>query len=128
MNFAQLDAVPDAHLKWTLVILVVILTTGAAIVAAYASLKKRRTIVEPQPMLVEKTPKRFNAQLCEMQHTELNRRLAGHDAEINSIWTTLRSEDEQTRVELRNFSVKIIRSLGRIEGHLGIEEEPLKEL
>lgn len=81
--------------------------------------KDVRIAKEDQPLEFSKAPKRFNAALAEQQHSELNRRLNGHDTEIDSLWSTLRAEDENTRKELREYVANTNLSLGRIEGKLG---------
>lgn len=61
--------------------------------------------IEPQPLEVRKQPKRFNHELSESRHREVTGRLDGHDAEIDSLWTTLRAEDKAIReTHAQNFA------------------------
>ena len=105
------------------------LVVGIAIVAgAVIALiaMNRKTVVkldDNPPPEYRKAQKRYNHDLAESRHSEVTRQLASHDAELNSIWSTLRSEDEAIRVELRNSQEKIYRSLGRIEGRLGTNHQ-----
>jgi|GEM_PF-7084995 len=75
--------------------------------------------IHPQPLPIDKVPKRFNPELARSQKEEVDRRLDGHDAEIDSIWNALHAEDEATRKELREYVAQTNLSLGRIEGKLG---------
>jgi hypothetical protein len=55
------------------------------------------------------------------QHLEHGRRLDGHDAQIDQIWTTMRAEDNQTRRENGVKFESIMAALGEIKGKMGIK-------
>lgn len=131
MFLAQLQSVPAETFKWVIIILIGLLGVAYTIVRIIKAFQKKRTRIEPQPLEVRAVAKRFNYDLAEDRHMEITRRLEAHDAEIDSIWNTFRAEDTAIRAALleareRNASrfEQIAKSLGRIEGRLGIPPAP----
>ena len=61
---------------------------------------------EPQPP---------NASL-ELADAALKERVANIERAIESIWTTMRAEDDRTRRELTQFAKDVERAVGRLEG------------
>lgn len=118
---AQIDAVPADFLKWLLVVFLAMLGAAGTVFGILSYFKKRRVRIEPQPVGVSIKAKRFNYDLAEQRHGDMTRRLDSNEAEINSIWTTMRSEDSAIREELRDSNLAVSKSLARIEGHLGIQ-------
>ncbi len=118
--FAQstdLPAVPSDTLKWVMIVMVAMLLIA---IAVYSAFGRKRVKLDDEPAAeIRKAAKRYNHDLCESRHADLDRRLDGHDAEINSLWNTVRSENEAIRLEARKTNERTFRALGRIEGRLG---------
>jgi hypothetical protein len=76
--------------KWSLGCILI----GAVIafVGLLLLLRRNTVSIEPQPVAVEKAPKRFSKDLCDFQHREINQHLGRHDTEIARIWEALRIE------------------------------------
>ena len=74
--FAQtnLGDVPADTFKWVFIIL---LSLAVMAIGAYAALRNRKqtTTIDPQPVEVAKSPKRFNHDLAEQRHADHERRL-----------------------------------------------------
>ena len=78
MMIAQTDlpSVPDATLKWTLIVLVAIVLIACAVYAAVRKPGKQRVKIEDDPAIeVRKAPKRFNHDLAESRHQDHERRI-----------------------------------------------------
>ena len=115
----DLPSVPAETLKWTLIILVAVLLIAAVIVGLVRGFRPEKvTLNDDPPVEFRKAPKRFNHDLAEARHSEHARRLDGHDAEIEQIWTTMRSEDAAIRREMGAKFDAILMSLGEIKGEL----------
>ena len=117
---AQLDSVPEGYVKWFFVILfvlIVIVGIIVGIISAYRKPSPIRIDDNPAPEF-RKAPKRYNHDLFIAQHGEVSRRLDGHDAEINSLWETMRSEDAAIRRENGAKFDAILLSLGEIKGEI----------
>ena len=113
----DLPSVPDATLKWVLIILVAIVLITAAVYVAFG--KRGAIKIDDQPAIeVRKAAKRYNHDLCVANHGEIQRRLDGHDAEIEQIWTTMRNEDAAIRRENGAKFDAILMSLGEIKGEI----------
>lgn len=119
---ANLDQVPAEPFKWILITLIGLLLVAVAIIAIIKSFSKSTTNILPDPLRTEKAAKRYNHDLGEQRYKDTLRRIESHDAEINTLWSTLREEDQATRAEMQDTFGKISRSLGRIEGRMGITE------
>lgn len=89
----------------------------------YFGFKKRVVQIDPQPIEVRKSAKRFNHEEQQARFVEHDRRLDEHGAEINSLWNTMRAEDAKLREETQTRFLKIAESLGRIEGRLGTNRQ-----
>lgn len=126
--FAQstdLPSVPAEILKWVLIIIVSIVLICCAIYATFFSGRKVKAKLEDDPPItVRKAPKRYNHDATEQRFTQIEGRLEANDAEIDSLWNTMRAEDKQTRDDHAKNQARIERSLGRIEGRLGIPPQP----
>lgn len=67
--------------------------------------KKEKRIIAPQPLEVEGELKvqskgrRFNAGEWDAKHVEIDRRLDEHGEQIESLWSTMRAEDKESRQE-----------------------------
>jgi len=120
---ANLESVPDSTFKWTVITIFGLILIAASIIGIIVAFRKQQTAIEPNTIAVRKAQKRFNHDLCLTQHADIKRRLDGHDAELNTLWNTVRVEDEDIRKEMRASFGQISRSLGRIEGRLGITLE-----
>jgi len=122
MIFAQaaLNSVPDSYAKWFFVCLFVVLSVAAMIIGIVKTLQppKPHRLNDDPPIEVRKAPKRYNHDLFVSQHDDVNRRLNGHDKEIEQLWSTLRAEDAETRRQMAESFLSIQRALGRIEGKL----------
>jgi hypothetical protein len=120
----DLSAVPADYLKWFLICLFGIVAGAGAVLALIGRFTKQTREVRGGPVVVEGEVKvlpkgrRFSAEACDAKHTEITRRLDGHDEQINHLWFTLRDEDAKTRKELNDTFQSIQRALGRIEGKI----------
>lgn len=121
---AQLDAVPGETLKWIAIVLLVLLGAAASIVMIWKATQKPALAIEPQPVEVSKSPKRFNYERTEARFVEHDRRLDEQKEQIDLVWQTMRDEDAKIREETREQFLAISRSLGRIEGRLGVNNAP----
>lgn len=115
---------PDANsfLQFWLSLALILGVVVAGVTIWAMTRKKQRTEISPQPLSVSKTPKRYNHDLAESRHSEVERRLNSHEAEIEQIWTTMRKEDADIRKEQRDYAQRVLLALGRIEGRLGIKQ------
>lgn len=115
----DLPSVPAETLKWTLIILVALLLIAAVIKGLVRGFRPEKvTLNDDPPVEFRKAPKRFNHDLAEDRHHEVTRRLEGHDAEIEQLWTTMRKEDAAIRLENGAKFDAILLSLGEIKGEL----------
>jgi hypothetical protein len=116
----DLPAVPANTLKWVVVILVVIFLVACAGIVAWSSLRKPEKLeIKDEPAIeIRKAPKRYNHDLAEQRYAEHTRRLDAHDAEIEQLWTTMRSEDAAIRKETGIKFDAILLALGEIKGEL----------
>lgn len=87
----------------------------------YFGLRKRHVHIEPQPVEVTKSPKRYNHDRTEQRFVDHERRLDEHGEAIESIWTTMRAEDAKIREDNNTQFRLIAKSLGRIEGRLDVK-------
>jgi hypothetical protein len=126
----DLPSVPDSTLKWVLIILVSIVLIAAALYAAFHKSGPVKIDDNPPPEY-RKAPKRYNHELAEQRNADMNGRLTAHDAELDSIWNTMRSEDQKIRNELEvtrqvngdRFN-RICFALGKIAEKLGVDIDP----
>jgi hypothetical protein len=118
------DAVPASFIKNLMIVMLAALGGAGVVVGMYAVFRKKG--IEPQPLgveveggvQVEKRTQFVPKPTCKILHNEVDRRLAEHDKSIQSLWSTMREEDERTRAQLNKSFNDIERSLGRIEGKL----------
>lgn len=84
---AQLDAAPAEYVKWFFVCLFAVILVALAIFAAVMATRKAKPVkIDDNPEIgVRKAAKRYNHDLAEERHAELNRRLDEHDREIKEI-------------------------------------------
>lgn len=126
-----LEGVPADFVKYFLMVLIALAGAGAGAVAVWARVSKegRKREVSGGPVEVtgevKVMPKgrRYSAEFCDSRHTEVERRLEGHDHEITNLWNTLRAENTSIRAEMTQCFKSIERSLGRIEGQLSAKDE-----
>lgn len=114
----QISDVPAEFIKSALV-LVVGLAGGAGAVLTVAGKYRKQVRTIEQPLEVRPSPNLLSVEGHAQTHQEVDRRLEGHDMQIDSLWKTMRREDEHTRAETRKCLQDIERALGRIEGKLG---------
>ena len=96
------------------------LATIAGLIFAVASANRKviaKVDQEPPPEF-RKAQKRYNHDLFVAQHQETSRRLDGHDAEIEQLWTTMRNEDSAIRRETGVKFDAILLALGEIKGEI----------
>jgi len=122
MMLAQqtLDALPANFWKSFCIALFAIIGLILAVVTIWALTRKPPKVEisdNPSPEF-RKAPKRYNHDLSEQRYGEQTRRLDGHDAEIEQLWTTMRSEDAAIRRENGAKFDAILISLGEIKGEL----------
>lgn len=84
----------------------------------YFGFKRRTVKIDPTPLKVSQTPKRYNHELTEQRYNEVSGRLDGHDVKFQEIWKTMRAEDAAIRMETTRCFRDIERALGRIEGKI----------
>ena len=118
MTLAQIDAVPATTLKWALLLAFALLSAVGIAVGIWSAFAKRSIHIEPQPVEVRKSPKRYNHELITTQFQTVDHRLDKHDGQIQEIWTTMRAEDAAVRAEFNRCFKDIERALGRIEGKI----------
>jgi hypothetical protein len=117
---ASLDAVPANYWKFFCISALVLLGTAVSIVSLWALTRKPAPVkIDDEPAINTraKSP-RFNHALNESRHGDVIRRLDGHDAAIDQLWTTMRQEDADTRKEMGAKFDSILLALGEIKGEL----------
>ncbi len=70
--------------------------------------KHRSLSIEPQPVSVSKTPKRYNHDLAESRHDEVSRRLDEHDVEIRRLDKALDEKVGDISAQLNAMPGKIV--------------------
>jgi hypothetical protein len=127
MILAQTDLpeVPSETLKWVLIVIVAIVLIGLAIAGFLKGLQKPapQRLNDDPPIEVRKASPRYNHPLNEARHHEVERRLTANEAEIDQIWSTFRGEVADIRLNNAERFEAISKSLGRIEGAMGIPKE-----
>ena len=118
-----LDMLPmDAAFKQiakVLIILVAVLFISLAIYAALNTGKAKAMKIDDNPAPeFRKAAKRYNHDLTEARFGNTERRLDGHDAELEQLWNTMRSEDAAIRRENGAKFDAILLSLGEIKGEI----------
>lgn len=116
--FAQLDKVDPAFLHQAVILFAGLLVGSGAAVSIYASLARRRRIIEPQPLQVAEMPAPYNPVACHGLHSEANRRLSDHDAQLRELWQLVRGEHTAIRGEMSRGFQAIDRAIGRLEGKI----------
>lgn len=121
----DLSSVPAEVLKYVLIVIVSIILITAAVYMAFFSGRRlvQARLDDDPPITVRKAPKRYNHDAIEQRFTNVEKRVDASEAEIDSLWNTMRAEDKQTRDEHAKSLGRIQRSLGRIEGRMGIPPE-----
>lgn len=71
---ANLDQVPADTFKWVAIMIIGLIVLGCVVWATFAN-RKQTTTIEPQPVEVAKSPKRFNHDLAEQRYADHERRL-----------------------------------------------------
>jgi hypothetical protein len=115
---AQIDKVSPSFLHQAALLFVAVLAGAASVAAILGTFMRKKRELYPQPLEVRGTTEYVTANMCSTQHGEIDRRLNDHTHQLETLWTTMREEDEKTRSELRRCFQDIERSLGRIEGKL----------
>jgi hypothetical protein len=112
-----------ASIDWTNLVIGGLIGAAAIWGFTYFMPAKNTVIdVDEQPLrvkVVEAMEKKFvTRDHCKLGMDDVQRRLDGHDAELDNLWTVLRSENVTIRAEINDRFQEISRSLGRIEGKL----------
>jgi len=135
MMLAQesITSLPDNWWKNFCIALLILLGAAGVVVAIWASTRKAGPVkIDDDPAIaVRKAPKRYNHDLAEQRYGEVTGRLNDHDAELDSIWSEIATEDSKLRSEIQlvreNNSTRFERiasDLGEIKGALGIKSHP----
>ena len=132
----DLPAVPGDTLKWVLVIMVAILLIAVAVYSAFG-LKRVRLDTDPPPAFRKASPE-FNPALCDELHSQVARRLDGHDAAIEALRAEAVKGDKELEAKLEEFRLEakrtesglhrklngISRNLYLVAGKLGCKTVP----
>ncbi len=98
---ADISNIPGDTFKWVMATLIVLLGVAVMVITIIVAFRKKKTEIEPQPFEVRKAARRFNHELTEERHAEVNRRLDSHDAEIERLWETFNVENAKIREEVK---------------------------
>ena len=122
----DLSSEPAEIFKWVMITLIGIVLIVAVVYGSFFSGRKpvQAKIDDDPPITVRKAPKRYNHDATEQRFISIENRVNASEAEIDSLWNTMRAEDKATRDEFATTQARIQRSLGRIEGRLGIPPQP----
>jgi hypothetical protein len=118
----DLPSVPAEVFKWTVIVLLAVFATVAAVVLFIRSLTDKTVKIDDQPPLeVRKAAKRYNHELNELRFVELDRRLAAHEKEIENIQ---RERAETLKHINRRIELVSLASIaGKVGAHLPQEHE-----
>lgn len=108
---AQIQSANPLVLRDVLTILFAFVAAGAGVVAMLNSKKTQRREVTFGEAFVTK-------EHCGTITTDTVNRIDRLEKSVETMWTTMRAEDESTRAEMRRSWQSIERALGRIEGQL----------
>ena len=111
-----------ADITWTQIgeIGTAVAIVGGFIVTLIMIGKKTPIKVDQDPVPeFRKAAKRYNHDAIENRFGGIERQLAENTSEIETIWTTMRREDQDIREKNGERFEEIARALGRIEGRLG---------
>lgn len=68
------------------------------IVAVIWGLRQRTTRIEPDPLRVEKIDKLATREFCQAKHTEVERRLLGHDQDIAALRADMKEDRRNNEI------------------------------
>jgi hypothetical protein len=85
--FAQADltSVPAGFLKDFLTVLFALVVIAAIVVGVILSFRKPKMSIDPQPVEVRKSPKRYNHDLMENRHASTTAALTNHEERIRQL-------------------------------------------
>lgn len=110
-----------AEITWAQLgeVAVALAASGGFVIALVMINRKTVTKIdqEPPPQF-RRAPVRYNHDLAEQRYSDHERRLDGHDAEIEQLWHTMRAEDARAMATISANHSEVMRALGRIEGEL----------
>lgn len=110
-----MESVPAATFKDVFLILLGLV--GLAL-GAYGYIRKPVTTITPDPLRVEKLDKFATRDFCSTLHSELNRRLDGHDSDIKNLYDEFKSDREASAVSARQRSAAIYGRIDNLETKL----------
>ena len=112
----DLPSVPAEVFKWTIIVILALFATVAAVVVFVRSLNEKRVRIDDQPPLeIRKAAKRYNHELNELRFAEIDRRLAAHEKEIENI----QRERAETLKHINRRFERVLVSLASIAGKVG---------
>lgn len=93
---AQMQTVEPGFLHQFLLVVLGLLGGAAAVVGMYAALRKKK--IEPQPFEVAEAQRFSTVESCHAAHSEVARRLDGHDTDIRAIYAELKGDRAQNEI------------------------------
>ena len=112
----DLPSVPAEVFKWTVIVLLAVFATVAAVVLFIRSLHDRTVKIDDQPPLeIRKAAKRYNHEANELRFAEIDRRLAAHEKEMQGI----QRERAETLKHINRRFERVLVSLASIAGKVG---------
>jgi len=93
---AQMQTVEPGFLHQFLLVVLGLLGGAAAVVGMYAALRKKK--IEPQPFEVAEAQRYSTVESCHAAHSEVARRLDGHDTDIRAIYAELKGDRAQNEI------------------------------
>ena len=121
---SQIQNVSPGFLWQAIALVGLALALVASIATIYRNFKREPEKREiQQPLAVTRGREFLDAELFQRACQETDRRLNSHDAQIDALWNTLRSENEKIRKEMHDGFIAQATTLARIEGKLDKRKE-----
>jgi hypothetical protein len=95
---------------------------GLAILGAAGMIKnlfgKNTTTVGPDPLRIEKLDKFATRDFCEQRHSEVSRRLDGHDKDVRALYDEIKKDRDANEIHASERSASIYEKIDEVRSEM----------